>query len=50
MEDSESKIEQLDVDEDGNIRNWPKNFFGDEMGDLVAMTEAAIKRGTESSL
>ena len=26
------------------ISNWPENFFGDEMGDLVAMAEAAMKR------
>jgi len=44
MEDGESKIEELEVDEFGNISNWPQNFFGDEMGDLVAMTEAAMKR------
>ena len=49
MENAESKVEKLDVDEYGNIRNWPQNFFGDEMGDLVAMTEAAMKRETESN-
>jgi len=37
-------LEELNVDEFGNISNWPKNFFGDEMGDLVAMTEAAMTR------
>lgn len=44
MENGESKLEELKIDEYGNISNWPENFFGDEMGDLVAMTEAAIKR------
>ncbi len=44
MENSSSSIEQLDVDLFGNIRNWPKDFFGDEMGELVAMTEAARRR------
>jgi predicted ATPase len=39
-----SRIEELKLDEDGNITNWPENFFGDEMGDLTAMTEAAMKR------
>ena len=39
-----SRIEELKLDEDGNITNWPENFFGDEMGDLVAMTEAAMRR------
>jgi predicted ATPase len=42
-----SRIEELRLDEDGNITNWPENFFGDEMGDLVAMTEAAMKRQLE---
>lgn len=37
-------IEELRINEYGDIENWPENFFGDEMGDLVARTEAAIKR------
>ncbi len=48
MENGESRIEELDVDESGNIRNWPEKFFGDEMGDLVAMTEAAMDREMKS--
>jgi hypothetical protein len=39
-----SVIEELNVDKYGNISNWPENFFGDEVGDLAAMTEAAMKR------
>ena len=39
-----SEIERLEMDEFGNIANWPENFFGDEMGDLFAMTEAQRKR------
>lgn len=39
-----SIIEELKLDEYGNISNWPENFFGDEVGDLAAMTEAAMKR------
>jgi predicted ATPase len=34
----------LELDSFGNINNWPEGFFGDEMGELLAMTEAAIKR------
>ena len=48
MENGESKIEELDVDEFGSIGNWPQNFFGDEMGELAAMTEAEMKRRIES--
>lgn len=44
LQDGESKLKELDIDTFGNIRNWPQNFFGDEMGDLVAMTEAAMRR------
>ena len=39
-----SEIERLKMDEFGNITNWPENFFGDEMGDLFAMTEAQRER------
>jgi predicted ATPase len=39
-----SVIHELDVDLFGNIRNWPENFFGDEMGELTAMAEASIQR------
>lgn len=44
-----SELRQLDVDMFGNITNWPDAFFGDEMGDLAAMTDATIRRraGTE---
>jgi hypothetical protein len=35
------------VNEYGDISNWPENFFGDEMGDLVARTEAAARRKSE---
>ena len=39
-----SEIERLDVDEYGNILNYPPDFFGDDLGDLVAKTEAEMKR------
>lgn len=39
-----SNIERLKMDEFGNIANWPENFFGDEMGDLFAMTKAQRER------
>ena len=39
-----SNIEQLEMDEFGNIKNWPPKFFGDEMGDLIAMTKAQRER------
>lgn len=42
--DGKATIEPLRLSEYGDIENWPENFFGDEMGDLVARTKAAIKR------
>lgn len=37
---SSSHIEKLDVDLFGNIRNWPSDFFGDTLGELMAMSDA----------
>lgn len=37
-------IEELDVDQYGNIKNWPEGFFGDEMADLVGRTDAQAQR------
>lgn len=43
-EEGISKIDRLKMDEFGNITNWPPKFFGDEMGDLLAMTKAQRER------
>ncbi len=45
-----SEIERLNVDDYGNITNWPQNFFGDEMGDLAAKTKAEMKRKKASKV
>jgi predicted ATPase len=37
-------LESLDLNLFGEIKNWPKDFFGDQMGDLSARTIAAMKR------
>ena len=44
MNEGTSEIEKLNVDDYGNITNWPQNFFGDQMGDLAAKTKAEMKR------
>ena len=44
INDGSSKAERLDVDEYGNILNYPLDFFGDDLGDLVKKTEAEMKR------
>jgi predicted ATPase len=39
-----TEIQELVIDEYGNITNWPQGFFGDEMDNLAAMTNAAAER------
>jgi len=39
-----AKLEPLQIDIFGNIQNWPKNFFGDEMGDITEQAKAAMKK------
>ena len=42
--DGVSEIKPLELDELGNIKNWPPDFFGTVRGDLVKMTRAQMKR------
>jgi predicted ATPase len=44
-----SKLIELDLDIFGNIRNWPKDFFGDEMGEISAMQKAIIERKSKGA-
>ena len=44
INDGTSEIERLKVDEYGNISNWPQDFFGDDIGDLVEKTKAEMQR------
>jgi len=37
-------LEPLQIDIFGNIRNWPENFFGDEMGDIIEQSKASMKK------
>ena len=39
-----SCLSQLEIDQSGNISNWPKDFFGDQFGEIAAMSEAALER------
>ena len=47
-----SSMTELDVDLFGNIRNWPPDFFGDQLTDIAEMQKAGIlrrkKQGAES--
>ena len=39
-----AQASDLALNEYGEIENWPANFFGDEMGEIAAITEASLKR------
>ena len=39
-----SKLSVLELDEFGNIKNWPKGFFGDEFGEMAALAKAALHK------
>ena len=42
-----ARLADLLLNEWGEIENWPDNFFGDEMGEIAAITEAALRRRME---
>ncbi len=39
-----SRLTPLQIDMFGNISNWPEGFFGDEFGEIAAMSQAMIDR------
>jgi predicted ATPase len=39
-----SELLPLEVDPLGNVTNWPKDFFGDEMGEMAAIMRAQLDR------
>ncbi len=39
-----AQVSDLLLNEWGEIENWPENFFGDEMGEIAAISEASLKR------
>jgi len=39
-----SSLIPLDVNLFGDITNWPKDFFGDEIGEMAAITRAVMER------
>ncbi len=44
---SGAELEELQIDDFGEISNWPDGFFGNEMADLVARVAAASARKSE---
>lgn len=49
LDDGESKLEDLAMNEYGEIENWPENFFGDEMEEIYQMQRAILVRKKVSS-
>jgi predicted ATPase len=47
---STAQLNELEIDEYGHIRNWPENFFGDEMSDMLAQAESALTRKRKKSV
>ena len=39
-----SDIVPLELDPYGNIANWPRDFFRDQLGEIAAMSDAALRR------
>lgn len=50
MSDGSSRLEPLGLDMFGNIDNWPEGFFGDEFGEMAAMTKAIVARKQKEQL
>ncbi len=44
-----SNLDSLELDRYGQIRNWPKDFFGDELGEVFAIQEAGLRRRMEEA-
>ncbi|WP_128830803.1 DUF3696 domain-containing protein, partial [Sphingobium fuliginis] len=40
-EGGQSNLSPLQVNLFGGVENWPKDFFGDQMGDIIAREKAA---------
>lgn len=47
LENGKSKIDELEIDVFGNIRNWPRDFFGDLTGDLLNIMDISLKRESD---
>ena len=44
-----ARVSDLLLNEWGEIENWPDKFFGDEMGEIAAISKASLKRRLEQS-
>ena len=44
-----AKLSDLALNEFGEIENWPVQFFGDEVGEIAAISKASLTRRIEAS-
>ena len=44
-----ARASNLELNEWGEIENWPDKFFGDDVGEIVAITKNALERRMKSS-
>lgn len=44
MSEGHSQAERLSLDLFGSIENWPKDFFGDEFGEIAETQKAVLRR------
>ena len=44
MAKGSAQLRSLELNEFGEVRNWPENFFGDELGEISAIRAAGLKR------
>ena len=42
-----AQASDLELNEWGEIENWPEHFFGDEMGEIAAIAKASLNRRME---
>jgi predicted ATPase len=47
IEKGKSSLTTLDLNLFGDIENWPKDFFGDDFGEIAAISRAATQRKLE---
>ena len=50
IDQGKANLSDLRLNDWGVIENWPDNFFGDEMGEIAAITEASLRRRNGASL
>ena len=44
-----AELNDLELNSRGEIENWPDHFFGDEMGEISAISRASLKQRIEAS-